>query len=137
MRARKARPQDIPAAVALAKSLDLDVPGLPSDPLWVAEEDGAVAGLVALRKHSDVVELYALGVDPSHRGEGIGKALVGALVAETPADIHLATVIPEFFEALGFVRVEEIPRSFLDKRKTSWCEGCDVRRCAVMVRKQI
>ena len=136
MRIRKARSQDIPAAVALAKSLDLDVPGLASDPVWVAEENGAVAGLVALRKHTDALELYALGVDASHRGEGVGKALVGALVAETPADMHLATVIPEFFEVLGFVRVKDIPRSFLEKRKTSWCEGCDPRRCAVMVRKQ-
>ncbi len=136
MRIRKALPQDIPAAVALAGRLDLDVPGLASDPVWVAEEDGVIVGLAALRKHRDSVELYALGVDPSHRGEGIGKALAGALVAETPADVHLATVIPEFFETLGFVRVKDIPRSFLEKRKTSWCAGCDVRRCAVMVRKQ-
>lgn len=136
MRVRQALPRDIPPAIELARRLDLDSPGMGADTLWVAEDEGAVVGLVGLKRHRDVLELHALGVDPVHRGEGIGKALVGALVAETPADVHLATVIPEFFETLGFVRVEEIPRSFQEKRKTSWCEGCDPRRCTVMVRKQ-
>jgi N-acetylglutamate synthase-like GNAT family acetyltransferase len=136
MRVRQALPGDLRPAIELAQRLGLDSPGMGADPLWVAEDEGAIVGLVGLKKHRDLLELHALGVDPVHRGKGTGKALVGALVAETPADIHLATIIPEFFETLGFVRVGAIPRSFWNKRKTAWCAGCDVRRCTVMVRKR-
>jgi len=105
------------------------------DRFWVAEEDGRIAGMVALKEQPDCLELCALGVEPSHRGRGVAKGLVEALLAEAAGAVHLATIIPGFFEALGFVRTEDVPPSFPKKRNTSWCEGCDQRLCTVMVRK--
>ena len=84
MLVREAIPEDIPAAVALARRLELDSPGLEADRLWVAVESGGVIGLVALKSHPDCLELCALGVDPDHRGKGTAKALVEALMAEAP-----------------------------------------------------
>jgi N-acetylglutamate synthase-like GNAT family acetyltransferase len=135
MRVRRALREDIPQAIALAISLELDYPGLEEDGLWVAEEAGRIVGLVALRKHPDCLELCALGVDPAHRGKGVAGALVESLTAAVPGDVHLATVIPGFFEACGFERTTEIPATFPAKRNTAWCEGCDQRLCTVMVRK--
>lgn len=137
MRVRKAGERDIPAAIELAKSLDLDYPRMEGDRLWVAEDekDGRVVGVVALKEHSDCFELCALGTAPSGRGQGVAKALVRALMAEAPDTVHLATIIPGFFEALGFERTADAPRTFTEKRKTSWCDGCDRRRCTVLVRK--
>ena len=135
MRIRKIGPGEAAPAVELARRLDLDYPGLDADALWVAEEGGEVVGLVALKRHPDGLELCALGVDPARRGRGAAKALVEALMAEAPGDVHLATVIPAFFETCGFVRTAETPRAFLEKRETSWCEGCDRSRCTVMRRK--
>ncbi len=135
MRVRKALPDDIPLAVALAESLDLAYPGLAGDSLWVAEDGGRIVGAVALKKHSDCLELCALGVDPASRGRGAARALVEALMAEAPGPVHLATVIPGFFAACGFERAAEEPRSFIEKRRTSWCDGCDRSRCTVMMRK--
>ena len=136
MRVRKARPQDVARAVRLAKSLELDYPGLEADPLWVAEEAGDVIGLVALKTHPDCLELCALGVEPSFRRKGIGKALTEALMAEAPGDVHLATIIPAIFESCGFRRTSKIPPTFPAKRKTSWCDGCTPELCTVMIRQK-
>jgi len=105
------------------------------DDFWLAEDAGRIVGLVALKKHPDCLELCALGVEPARRGEGIAKSLVGALVAAAGDDVYLATVLPAFFEACGFERTSRAPATFAEKRKTSWCDGCDTRLCAVMVRK--
>ena len=134
MRIRKALPEDIPAALALARRLDLDYPGLEADRLWVAVERGEVIGLVALKTHADCLELCALGVDPGHRGKGTAKALVEALMAEAPGAVHLATVIPGFFEALGFRAATDVPATFPAKRRTAWCDGCRRDLCTVMSR---
>jgi N-acetylglutamate synthase-like GNAT family acetyltransferase len=135
MRVRKARQGDIPHILEFARSLGLDYPGMGGDRFWVAEEDRRIVGTVGLKKHPDCLELCALGVEPNHRGRGVAKALVSALMAESPGDVHLATVLPVFFETCGFEKAREIPATFPEKRKTAWCEGCDPRLCIVMVRK--
>jgi N-acetylglutamate synthase-like GNAT family acetyltransferase len=136
MRVREAGEADLPQVIELARSLEVAYPGMEADRLWVAEDyKGRIAGAVALKSHPDCLELCGLGVAPRHRRKGVARALVEALMAETPGDVHLATVIPEFFAALGFVRATDVPRTFIDKRKTDWCDGCDQRLCTVMVRK--
>jgi len=136
MRVRKCRPEDIPCAVELARSLGLDYPGMESDRLWVAEESAEIVGLIALKEHPDCLELCALGVEPRFRGKGVGKDLVEALMAEAPGRVHLATAIPGFFKACGFEKSTEIPATFSEKRKTAWCDGCPQERCTIMVRKK-
>jgi N-acetylglutamate synthase-like GNAT family acetyltransferase len=83
--------------------------------------------------HPDSLELAALGVDPAFRGRGMGRRLVEALLEETPGDVHLATIIPDFFGRCGFVVIETMPPGMA--KDPSWCDGCDRSRCAVMVRK--
>jgi N-acetylglutamate synthase-like GNAT family acetyltransferase len=136
MRVRQALPEDIPVAVALARRLGLDYPGLDADRLWVAVEDSQVIGLVALKTHPDCRELCALGVGPDHRGKGAAKALVEALMAEAPGAVHLATVDPGFFEARGFRVAGDVPETFPAKRGTAWCDGCPRERCTVMKREK-
>jgi N-acetylglutamate synthase-like GNAT family acetyltransferase len=137
MRVRKVRGEEAGRAVELARKLELDYPEMERDTLWIAEEEGRVAGVVALKAHPDCLELCSLGVDPAYRGRGIAKALVEALMAEAPRDVHLATVIPGFFKACGFHIIRrEIPAAFPAKRQTVWCEGCPQERCAVMRRRK-
>lgn len=132
MRIRRALPEDIPPAVELAGLLGLDYPGMEADALWVAEEDGRIRGLVALKDHDDCRELCALGVHPDFRGRGAARALVEALMAEAPGEVHLATIIPGFFASCGFAPAREVPATFPAKRETSWCQGCPRERCIVM-----
>jgi len=107
------------------------------DPIWVAEESGKIVGLVALKEHPEGFELCSLGVDPGFRHKGTGKALVEALLAEAPGDVHLMTVIPEFFETCGFHKTPEVPATFSARRKTSWCEGCRPELCTIMLRGKL
>ena len=107
-----------------------------ADHLWVVEESGTIAGLVVLKEHPDCLELCGLGVDPDFRERGVGKDLVEALMAEAPGDVHLATVIPGFFERCGFERAADIPATFPAKRNTPWCEGCPQDLCTVMLRRK-
>jgi N-acetylglutamate synthase-like GNAT family acetyltransferase len=136
MRVRKVSPGDAAPAVRLAASLGLDYPGMEADALWVAEDAGEAIGVVALKEHPDCLELCALGVDPAFRGQGAARALVEALMAEAPGDVHLATIIPGFFESCGFSRTADVPGTFPAKRKTAWCEGCPQERCTVMRRRK-
>ena len=136
MRIRKIGPGEAAPAVELARKLGLDYPGMDADELWVADNEGEIIGVVALKKHPDCLELCALGVDPSLRRKGVAKALIEALMAEAPGDVHLATIIPGLFEIRGFTRTQDVPGSFPAKRKTAWCEGCPRERCTVMLRKK-
>lgn len=136
MRVRKALPSDIPAALELARSLGVEYPDMGSDRLWVADEDGRVIGVVALKEHPDGLELCGLGVDRGFRGRGVGQALVEALWAEASGDVHLMTVIPEFFAGCGFVKADAPLKAFFGRLGTAWCEGCDRTFCTVMVRQR-
>jgi len=107
-----------------------------ADRLWVAEESAEIVGLVALRENPDCLELCGLGVEPRFRGKNVGTDLVEAVMAAASGRVHLATIIPEFFEACGFEKSADVPATFPEKRKTAWCDGCPQERCTVMVRKK-
>lgn len=107
-----------------------------SDRLWIAEESTEIVGLVALKEHPDCFELCGLGVEPRFRGKNVGTDLVEAVMAAAPGRVHLATIIPEFFETCGFKKSADIPATFPEKRKTAWCDGCPQERCTVMSREK-
>lgn len=130
---RKARSEDLEQVRRLAESLDLDYPGLERDRIWVADDGGRVAGIVALMKHGDSDELVALGVDPGRRSKGLGRRLVEALLAEARDDVYLATIIPAFFERCGFEVAPAAPAGMA--KDPAWCEGCPREKCTIMVRK--
>ena len=76
--------------------------------LWIATspEGGTLQGVVMLSPHSKGGHLDNLAVVPSARGQGVGRALVQRLLADSAVDasvmISLTTRIPKFFSALGF-----------------------------------
>lgn len=102
------------------------------DEFWMAEEDGRILGVVGLKRHRDCLELLSLCVATNRRKSGIGAGLVRAVTGEVRGPIHLATVIPRFFEKFGFIKAPLIPVGM--KKDPSWCEGCDRSLCTVMVR---
>jgi ribosomal protein S18 acetylase RimI-like enzyme len=67
---------------------------------------GRLLGMLMLCPHSKAGHLDNLAVAPQARGQGVGKALVQHLLANTaatgPAMVSLTTRIPQFFEPLGF-----------------------------------
>lgn len=130
---RKAGRTDLPRVRELAESLGLDYPDMENDVFWVAEDGGRIVGVCGLKMHPDCMELCALGVDESARKKGTGRGLAGALLREVKGDVFLATIIPGFFEHLGFFRTSEFPLSMA--KREDWCKACDRTLCTVMVRK--
>ncbi|MET3576463.1 GNAT family N-acetyltransferase [Bhargavaea ullalensis] len=57
--------------------------------LWKQGED--YIGLIGTEIEGDAVTVHHVSVNPSHRGEGIGKAMVGKLAALLPGKTFKAT----------------------------------------------
>jgi len=96
-----------------------------SSPIWSAQVDDEVVGVLLLRRHSDVsAEIHLLAVEPQLHRRGVGSALLAAvervLVAEHVRLLHVKTLGPThpsaeyaqtraFYAARGFVPMEELP----------------------------
>lgn len=87
-------------------AIEQEVAGfLPAAPLWLAvDAGGRPIGFMLL----DGASMEALFIDPAHRGEGVGRALVTHALQRHPA---LTTDVNEqnaqaagFYERMGFVR---------------------------------
>ncbi len=130
---RKAAPQDREEIVRIARECDVDYPGMEKDDFLVAVDEDRIMGIVGLKRHPDCLELCGLGVDGRNRGRGIGRRLVLKLLAGIRGEVYLGTIIPGFFEGLGFERVASPPRSML--KDPEWCAGCRPDLCTVMVRR--
>ena len=133
MRIRRARKSDFPQILRIARKYDLNYLGMDADDFWVAAQGSAVFGICGLRKNPDSLELCSLGVEETRRNQGLGKKLVQRLLRDVRGDVHLATVIPEFFGPLGFERTSVRPPSMV--KSEEWCAGCRPELCTVMVRR--
>ncbi|MDA3646388.1 GNAT family N-acetyltransferase [Saccharopolyspora indica] len=80
---------------------------VPNSECWVAEESGALLGLLVL----DGPELDQLYLDPPHRGRGLGDQLVDLAKRRRPDGLDLWTFqvnapARRFYERHGFTAVE-------------------------------
>ncbi|MBX3015369.1 MAG: GNAT family N-acetyltransferase [Caldilineaceae bacterium] len=83
----------------------------------VAEDQGVVIGIGQVKRHREgSAELASLVVAPNRRGEGIGRALVRALVAryyaqnqkaqnQEPLYLFCLAELESFYASVGFTRV--------------------------------
>lgn len=83
---------------------------------WVAERDGAILGCGALHVlWEDLGEIRTLAVHPDTRGQGVGGALVGALIEQARQlglrRIFVLTFEEGFFARYGFRTIEGTPVS--------------------------
>ncbi|HXE73535.1 MAG TPA: N-acetyltransferase [Candidatus Nitrosotenuis sp.] len=138
---RPAHPADLPAIHALVAEHARRGQLLPRTPEslrrhledWrLAVHQGRLLGVGALHKMApDLAEIRSLAVDPSGRGQGIGRRLVEALVelgrSRGLGRIFALTREVEFFRRCGFVVVE---RSLFPEKIWLDCLACPLRhRC--------
>ena len=97
----------------------------------VAESGGRVIGCGALHLYGmHLAEIRSIAVHPERKGIGAGRALVGALLAESRRHsvtcVCLFTRTPEFFGRLGFslARREELPDKIYKD-----CATCPMLTC--------
>jgi len=96
---------------------------------WGYVTEGKIVGIVGLEPFSGTGLLRSLTVDPAHRGCGLGKRLVRH--AEQMAsemnmrELYLLTdSAQEFFENLGYTRVERVHAPAEIRRSREFAELC-------------
>ena len=93
---------------------------------FVVEEGDNIAGCCALHvTWSDLAEVKSLAVDESAHGKGYGKMLVEICLQDGRSlgipRVFALTYIPEFFEKLGFKRID---KALLPHKIWSECINC-------------
>jgi amino-acid N-acetyltransferase len=122
---RKAKLQEIPVIQELVNAFAREELMLPVSigdiierfhDFFVAEKDGRIIGTVALHvTWQDLVEIRSLTVRREEQKTGLGRKLVEAALARArevgAPRVFTLTYIPEFFEKLGFIRIDraELP----------------------------
>jgi N-acetylglutamate synthase-like GNAT family acetyltransferase len=115
---RAAIEADQPTIRRLIKEANLNRMSLNWPHFVVAEEDGAIVGVGQVKAHGDGSrELASLAVVPERQGQGVGGALIEALLAREPdAVLHLTCrrQLQGYYERFGFRRLEpaEFPPYF-------------------------
>jgi len=131
MKIRLAQKADFVQIRSLAAAYDLDYSDMEADDFWVAVEGKRIVGVCGLKKHPDCRELCSLGVAESFLKKGLGKKLVSALLDASSGDVFLTTIIPDYFEKLGFEPADRVPPSMV--KPEEWCGDCPRDRCRVLV----
>ena len=109
MTIRAAAEADQPTIRRLIKEANLNRMSLNWPHFVVAEEDGAIVGVGQVKAHGDGSrELASLAVVPERQGQGVGGALIEALLAREPgAVLHLTCrrQLQGYYERFGFRRL--------------------------------
>ena len=92
----------------------------------VAEMDGVVVGYVGSQTVLDASDMMNLAVSPNYRQQGIGQALVNALVAHLQQNKVIALLLEvrvsnapaiALYESLGFEQVGRRPKYYHNPRE--------------------
>ncbi len=125
----------MPTIDEIALKYDLDSNDTKANQFIVAIEDKNIVGFGRLLPHTGCIELGTIGVVEEHRGKGIAKRIVEELLKTAKKmghkKIYLTTLIPSYFEKLGFCSLDEAPPDCMIRKK-EWCEGCTKVGCTVM-----
>jgi N-acetylglutamate synthase-like GNAT family acetyltransferase len=102
-----------------ARQFDLDDENMEMSQFKVLLANNKLAAFGRMKVHKDGIELCTVGVVEEFRGKKLGQALVRDFIKSTKQDIYLVTVIPDFFNKMGFKEVKEYPASI--KEKSEMC----------------
>ena len=92
----------------------------------VAEVDGIIAGYVGSQTVLDAADMMNLAVSPDYRRQGIGQALVNALVEHLQQNKVIALLLEvrvsnapaiALYESLGFAQVGRRPKYYHNPRE--------------------
>ncbi len=136
LRIRPAVLADRPAAEALLARHGLPLDGFETaDAVVAVRSDGTLAGVAALERRGEAALLRSVAVDAP--GQGVGAALVAALLAAADADGRtvalLTTTADAYFPRFGFAPVAraDVPEALLASAEF---RGACPASAAVMIR---
>lgn len=115
---RPAREADSPQIKDLIHQVGINPMGLEWKRFLVAvDAQDQVIGTGQLKPHgSDILELSSIAVRPDHRGQGIARAIIEALLKDSPRPLYLTCVntLGPLYEKFGFVSLpyQRMPKYF-------------------------
>ncbi|MEK6657570.1 MAG: GNAT family N-acetyltransferase [Nitrospirota bacterium] len=113
---RKASPEDMPFIRECAVKFRLDDEDMDYRQFVVAVDEDDIAGFGRIRPHKEVYELGCVGVVEHKRNHGIGNMIVKHLINIFPSnDVYITTDLIDYFERLGFKRIEYGPKELVEK----------------------
>jgi N-acetylglutamate synthase-like GNAT family acetyltransferase len=130
---QRAADKDWGQIVDLVEVLNLDSYDMYTSQFMLCQKGAKILGIGRIKAHPDCLELCTLGVDPSHRGKGIGKALVSSLLEGVTGPVCVVTEIPGYFEKLGFKQVD-ISIQSLQRKKEICTTQLSCKAPVIMVR---
>jgi predicted GNAT family acetyltransferase len=85
-------------------------------PVWVAQVDGRPVAMAGTFLHDGALLVWGMWTDPAHRGQGLARALLDALIGPAvaegrPVALHVNVANPgarAFYEGYGFVATGEL-----------------------------
>ena len=122
MRAKASWGYDAAFMAACREELTLTPQKMADWQVWVAECDGAVAGMIALSL-TDGAEVEDFFVEPDFQGRGVGNALMATLVAAARAagatrlEVDADPNAEAIYARLGFVTVGLSPSASIPGRR--------------------
>ena len=97
----------------------LDDEGVDKKQFKILLYEGKLAAFGRIKEHKDSIELCTVGVVEKYRGKRLGEELVKRFLSEIKQEVYLVTVIPSFFNRLGFKEAKKYPASIREK-----CDRC-------------
>ena len=88
--------------------------------------DGALVGTARVRRHPDGLEVDGVFVSESHRGEGLARRLVQAVLDEYGADplwLHSTIPLIGFYGSFGWVPIDEKALPPTIRERLASCSG--------------
>ena len=141
-RLRRATPEDLPAIEALLRAceLPLDDAAAAFESGVVARDGDAIVGAAAVERYGASGLLRSVAVDPGHRENGLGRALVAAAEAlardQGIRDLYLLTeTAGRWFPRLGYATVPRDEAAAAVGASVEFTTACDVT--AVAMRKTL
>ncbi len=130
---RRAGASDREAVYRILKEQDLDYSRLTFDNFWVAEEAGTILGVARLEEFGNFFFLSSVGTAKDEQRKGVASGLLANILEGRGKDTYLYTVIPGFFQKLGFEAAPIL--CGLPAREVFDCEDCRPPDCICMKRK--
>jgi GNAT superfamily N-acetyltransferase len=122
MRAKASWGYDADFMAQCRAELTLTADKMASWTVWVAEQGGQIAGMIALAAEGESAELEDFMVEPGFQGMGVGRALMDALLAECHR-LGLASIgldadpnAEPVYRKLGFTTVGQSPSGSIPGR---------------------
>lgn len=127
-------PEEFELVKKLIHEFELDDRQLKQEEFLTLLKDKQLIGFGRVREYDGYSEMCSTGVIPEARNKGYGSKLLKALEEKATQPVYVVSVIPSFFEKLGFEICNNYPPAI--KEKLNYCiHGLPVEEKYVVMKK--